>query len=111
MLYAPGFLLSLSASLVLFALGQSTASAAQPDLSFDGVVINSAEDNRPGISLAGSNLGVLINDSTVTTDGQFSHGVVLSGAGTDLLVRGSSFTTLGNLSHGLSFAGANNTGS
>lgn len=110
MLYAPGFLLSLSASLVLFALGQSTASAAQPDLSFDGVVINSAEDNRPGISLAGSNLGVLINDSTVTTDGQFSHGVVLSGAGTDLLVRGSSFTTLGNLSHGLSFAGANNTG-
>ncbi len=74
------------------------------------MVINSAEDNRPGISLAGSNLGVLINDSTVTTDGQFSHGVVLSGAGTDLLVRGSSFTTLGNLSHGLSFAGANNTG-
>lgn len=110
MLYAPGFLLSLSASLVLFALGQSTASAAQPDLSFDGVVINSAEDSRPGISLAGSNLGVLINDSTVTTDGQFSHGVVLSGAGTDLLVRGSSFTTLGNLSHGMSFAGANNTG-
>ncbi len=110
MLYAPGFLLSLSASLVLFALGQSTASAAQPDLTFDGEVINSAGDNRPGISLAGSNLDVLINDSSVMTDGQFSHGVVLSGTGTDLQVRDSSFTTLGNASHGLSFAGANNTG-
>ncbi|CAM3358350.1 hypothetical protein [Pseudomonas fluorescens] len=114
MLRAPGYLLSLSASLVVFACDQRPALAAPSplvaDLVFDGAVVNSTADNRPGIAIAGSNLSALITDSTVTTAGQLSHGTSLTGTGTALAIRGSAFTTLGDLAHGVNVAGSNNAG-
>lgn len=103
MLRAPGFLLSLSASLVLFALDHGEAFGA--DLVFDGSVIDNSRDNTPGVSIAGKNLDVLIANSKVTTQGELSHGVNFAGSDNTGELRSSEINTRGANSFGLNLQG------
>lgn len=110
----PKFTLTLAASVVIIAIslqiGGVAKAAVLPDLEFDGATIDVTGDNLPGIRLPGNGLNVLINNSSVSANGQVSHGVLISGANNSIEVQGSTFSTLGDASHGLSFAGAGNTG-